>query len=93
MVAPAVALALEATLLRLKSALPSTLKTAVAAVALAPTEVVKDPDGMVFVSVPATELVTTTETEQLDPAGITVPAARVKVPNPTEAVAVPRHDV
>ena len=86
-------LALEATLLTVRSATLSTLRIAVAVVALVPTEVLKDPDGMVFVSVPDTELVTTEEREQLDPAGITVPAARFKVPNPTEALAVPKHEV
>ena len=56
---------------------------------LVPTEVVKEPDGMVLVNVPDTELVTTVVTVQLDPGGISVPADNVKVPRPTVAAALP----
>lgn len=72
-----------------KSETSDTPKTAVAVRALLPTEVVKDPEGIVLVSVPETELVTTVETEQLEPGGINAPTERVSVPRPAVAVATP----
>ncbi len=76
-------------LLTLRSALPTTLKTADAVVPFEPTEVVNDPAGMVFVQVPATGLVTTTLKAHEELGGITVPCAKVTVPNPMVALAVP----
>ncbi|MBC7610348.1 MAG: hypothetical protein H7228_12400 [Polaromonas sp.] len=58
-----------------------------------PNDVVKEPDGIVLVSVtvdaPEIELVTTVVTVQLEPGGITVPADKVKVPKFAVAAAVP----
>lgn len=48
-----------------------------------------EPAGMVLVTVPPTELVTTTEAVQTEPGGIRVPAANVNVPAPAVAVTVP----
>lgn len=89
MVWPCVATLLEATLVTVKSALDTTPRTAVAVRELVPTEVVNDPDGIVLVNVPATELVTTVVTVQLEAGGISVPADKVKVPSPLVAAAVP----
>ena len=61
------------TLLTLRSALLATPRTADTVALLEPTEVVSEPDGMVFVSDPETELVTTTLKEQEEPGAITVP--------------------
>ena len=66
-----------------------TLSTAVAVDALVPTDVVKEPEAIVLVKVPTTELVTTLVKVQLAPGGMSVPAARVNVPKFTVAVAVP----
>jgi hypothetical protein len=55
-----------------------------------PTLVLKEPEGMVLVSVPGTEVVTTTDTEQPVSGGIKVPAARVTEFEPTVAVTEPR---
>jgi hypothetical protein len=57
-----------------------TLITALTVAELVPAEVVKEPDGMVLVTVPPTELVTTTVTVQVDACGIRVPIASVKEP-------------
>ncbi len=84
-----VATLLEATLVSVRSALETTLRTAVAVRELVPTEVVNEPDGMVLVKVPDTELVTTVVTVQLDAGGISVPADKVKVPKPAVAAALP----
>lgn len=67
------------TLTRLKSA-PSTPSVAVAVVEFAPTEVVREPEAMVFVTVPTTELVTTAVNVQVDAGGINVPAGNVSDP-------------
>ncbi len=45
----------------------TTFSTAVAVEVLVPTEVVSEPEGIVFVIGPAMELATTAETEQLEP--------------------------
>lgn len=82
-------LPLEATLVTDRSELARTLNTALAVDVLVPTEVVSDPAGIVLVIVPETELVTTTETEQLEPWGIRVPAASVSEPTPGVEFAVP----
>ncbi len=72
-----------------RSALLDTLKDADAVVLFEPTEVTSDPEGMVFVKVPDTELVTTTLNEHEAFGGINVPCAKVTVPNPIVALAVP----
>ena len=74
-----------ATLVSVKSALELTPSTAVTVAELVPTEVVKEPDAIVFVIVPATELVTTDVIVQVDPCGIKVPAGSVKEPAPAIA--------
>ena len=56
---------------------------------LVPTEVVSEPGAIVLVTVPLSELVTTTEMVQVDACGIKVPAGRVKEPSPGVAVATP----
>ena len=89
MVWPCVATLLEATLVSVRSATDTTLRTAVAVRELVPTEVVNEPDGMVLVRVPDTELVTTVVTVQLDAGGTTVPDDRVNVPILAVAAAVP----
>ena len=89
MVWPCVAALLEATLVRVRSATERTLRTAVAVRELVPTEVVNEPDGMVLVRLPDTELVTTEVTVQLEPGGTTVPDDKVKVPKLAVAAAVP----
>jgi hypothetical protein len=60
----------------LKSATGLTLRVAVTVDVFVPTEVVSEPAGMVFV--PVAMLVTTTETEQDAPGGITVPELTLK---------------
>lgn len=77
------------TLVSVKSALAKTLRTAVAVLVLVPTEVVSEPEAIVLVIGPATELVTTAVTVQLEAGGIRVPNDRVKVPAPVAAAAVP----
>jgi hypothetical protein len=70
---PATVLVLPPTtaLAMLRSAVGVTFKMAVAVALLLPTEVVSEPAGIVLV--PVKMPVTTTETEQLAPGGITVP--------------------
>lgn len=77
------------TLPTLKSALLVTPRTADTVELLEPTDVVSEPDGIVLVSDPDTELVTTTLSEQEALGGINVPWARVTVPKPIVALAVP----
>lgn len=55
-----------ATLVVVKSALELTPSTAVTVAELVPTEVVREPEAIVFVMVPATELVTTAVNVQLE---------------------------
>ena len=74
-------------MVRVRSALAVTTRTAVATEVLVPTEVVKEPAAIVLVIVPPNELVTTTVTVQVDACGINVLAARVKEPEPGVAVA------
>ena len=57
MVRPCVPVLELATLVTVRSAIDNTPRTAVAVRELVPTEVVKEPDGMVLVNVPDTELV------------------------------------
>ena len=66
-----------------------TPSVAVAADVLVPSDVVKDPAGIVLVTVPPTELVTMLVSVQLAAGAINVPADRVSVPKPTVAFAVP----
>ena len=66
-----------------------TLITAETVDELVPTDVVKEPGPMVLVTVPPTELVTTTETVQVDAWGIKVAAGSVKDPKPGVAEATP----
>ena len=54
-----------------------------------PTEVVSEPGAIVLVTVPPTELVTTTEIVQVDAWGIKVAAGKVKEPKPGVAEAMP----
>jgi hypothetical protein len=82
-VAPWLTLAL---LVICRSALGLTVKDAVTVEVLVPKAVVSEPAGKVFV--PDTKLVTTTETEQEDPGGITVPFDTVKDAAPGVAVTV-----
>ena len=90
LVVPPTATVVEPTvLLGLRLTRGKTLRTATAADALLPTEVVKEPEAIVLVKVPTTELVTTVVKVQLAPGGISVPAARVTVPKFTVALAVP----
>ena len=66
--------------------------TEIAAVAvkeLLPTDVVNEPDGMVFVSVPPIELVTTTVIVQVEDWGIKVPEGSDREPAPATAEATP----
>jgi hypothetical protein len=77
------------TFVTVRSALAKTLNTALTVAVFVPTEVVSEPAGIVLVIVPATELVTTTETEQLEPWGMRVPAANVRDPSPGVEFAVP----
>lgn len=84
---PAVPVEELTTLVRVRSALAVTTRTAVATEVLVPTEVVKEPAAMVLVIVPPTELVTTTVVVQVDACGINVPEASVKEPEPGVAVA------
>ena len=89
MVEPAVALALEATLVSVRSALEATERVAVAVLELVPTEVDKEPEGIVLVTVPVMEPVTTLVSVQLSPGGINVPVDKVSEPAPATAVATP----
>jgi hypothetical protein len=68
-----------------------TVTTAVAVVALLPTEVDNDPGGIVLV--PLDETVTTAETEQDDPGLMTVLEGRIKLSKPGTAVGVPPKQV
>lgn len=86
---PAVPLTLEATLVTCRSALATTLRTAVTELVLVPTEVVREPAGIVLVNVPEAELVTTTLKEQLAPGGICVPDDSVTLVPPGVLPAVP----
>lgn len=61
------------TLLTLKSALLVTPRTADTVALLEPTDVVSEPDGIVLVSDPDPELVTTTLREHEEFGGISVP--------------------
>ncbi|MDO9406217.1 MAG: hypothetical protein Q7T87_19480, partial [Polaromonas sp.] len=72
-----------------RSAIATTLKAAVAGSALVPTDVVKEPEGMVLVNVPATELVTMALITQLPAGGMTELDARVNVPRPAVALTTP----
>lgn len=89
MVPPDVPVVLLAVLVICKSALATTINPALTVAVFVPTDVVREPAGMVLVMLPDTELVTTTETEQLAPGGIKVPAAKVKVPKPGFELAPP----
>ena len=66
-----------------------TTRTAVDALALVPRFVVKEPALMVLVTVPPSELVTTTETVQVDAGGINVALGSVTEPELGAAVAAP----
>ena len=62
---------------------------AVAIRELLPTDVVSEPEGMVFVSVPSRELVTTTVIVQVEACGINVPEGSDRKPAPAAAEATP----
>ena len=66
-----------------------TTRTAVDALALVPRFVVKEPALMVLVTVPPSELVTTTETVQVDAGGINVALGSVTESELGAAVAAP----
>jgi hypothetical protein len=66
---------------------------AVAVTALTPTEVVKAPGDTVLVKLPADKALTTTDNEQLPPAGITDPIDRVTLLDPGLAVATPPQEL
>jgi hypothetical protein len=87
---PTEGFAIETDLARDKSATGVTLIVAVAVLVFVPTLVLSDPEGMVLVNVPGTEVVTTTDTEHPLRGGIKVPAARVTELDPTVAVTDPR---
>ena len=89
MVEPATALAVLAVLVSVKSAFEATERVAVAVLELVPTEVDKEPEGIVLITVPVIELVTTLVSVQLRPGGIKVPTDKVSVPAPITAVAAP----
>lgn len=76
-------------MLTLKSALLVTPRTADTVALFEPTDVVREPDGIVLVNDPDAELVTTTLSEHDELGGMRVPWARVKVPKPIVALAVP----
>lgn len=90
-VPPALGARLLAVLVMPRSDDGVTVSCAVVTDELVPTEVEREPAGMVFVTVPPTTLVTTTVAVQTDAGGINVPAANVKVPSPTVAVTVPKQ--
>ena len=54
-----------------------------------PTDVTKEPEAIVFVAVPTTELVTTAVNVQVDAGGISVPAGNVSDPLLATAVTAP----
>jgi len=67
-------------LLGLMLTVGTTSITAVTVAELVPTEVVKDPDAMVLVAVPLTELVTTDVMVQVEAGGMTVFTGKVSDP-------------
>ena len=77
-----------AVLVRRRSACGVTVSVAVIVEVLAPTVVVNDPTGIEFANPPAELAVTTTDKEQLDPGGITLPTDNVAVPSPAVAAGV-----
>lgn len=82
---PAGGLLLLVVLVTARSAEGVTVSVAVAATELEPTEVDKEPAGIVFTACGDSMDVTTTDTEQLALGGITVPAATVRDPAPDVA--------
>ncbi|MES2191951.1 MAG: hypothetical protein V4454_17655 [Pseudomonadota bacterium] len=66
-----------------------TLNTALTVAVFVPTEVVRDPAGIVLVIVPETELVTTVVTVQTPAGGMVNPAPSVKLLPPATAAAAP----
>jgi hypothetical protein len=95
-----VALPALAVLVMTKSATGLTVKVAVTKVELAPTDVDNEPAGIVLMTCGELAEVTTTDKEQLALGAITVPTAKVTVPNPaiaegagpTQVVATPVGD-
>jgi hypothetical protein len=72
-VLPALGVALEVVLVMTKSADGVTVRVAATWLGLAPTEVVKEPAGIVLTTCGEVTEVTTTETEQLELGAISVP--------------------
>ncbi len=70
-----------------------TLRVALAEFELAPTSVVREPAGTVFVTVPVNVLVTTDETTHDELGGITVPTGSVRLPPPTVTTGAPETQV
>lgn len=77
---------MSAVLVIAKSAEGVTVSVAVAGTELEPTEVDKEPAGIVLIACGDIMEVTTTDTEQLALGGITVPEATVSDPAPEAAV-------
>ena len=71
----------------------SVVSVAVVALAFEPTDVVSEPAGTVLAKGPLLLLVTTTETEQLPPAGTVEPEDRVRELPPVAAVIGPTPQV
>lgn len=82
---PGVAAPTLAVLVMPKSAVAATVSVALTELGLAPTEVDKEPAGIVLMTWGETMDVTTTETEQLAPGGIRVPVGSVKLSPPAVA--------
>ena len=77
-------------LLVTKLALKSTPNTAVTVTELVPTEVDREPEAIVLVAVPLTEVVTTDVMKHLEAGGMTVPIGNVSDPAPGAADTVPK---
>jgi hypothetical protein len=84
-VLPALGVLVLAVLVMAKSATGETVSVAVTKLGFEPTDVDKDPAGIVLITWGDSIEVTTTETEQLAPGGITVPDATVNEPAPAVA--------
>ncbi len=92
-VPPAFGVRLLAVLVITKSAEGLTVRVAVTSVGLAPTEVVKEPAGIVLAACGEVMEVTTAETEQLEFGAISVPTGSDNWPLPGVAVGVELRQV
>jgi hypothetical protein len=88
-VLPAFGVLLEVVLVMAKSALGLTVRVAVIKVGLAPTEVVKEPAGIVLAAWGEVTDVTTAETEQLEFGATSVPIGNDNWLAPAVAVTAP----